>query len=38
MLGDTVNYWVGHCIGPRAFSGEIRFLKKEHLERTHQFL
>jgi membrane-associated protein len=37
ILGDTVNYWIGHAIGPRAFSGNIRFLKKEYLERTHQF-
>ena len=37
ILGDTVNYWIGHFIGPKAFSGNIRFLKKEHLERTHQF-
>jgi membrane-associated protein len=37
ILGDTVNYWIGHTIGPRAFSGNIRFLKKEYLERTHQF-
>ena len=37
ILGDTVNYWIGHSIGPRAFNGEIRFLKKEHLDRTHAF-
>lgn len=37
ILGDTVNYWIGHFIGPRAFSGNIRFLKKEYLERTHEF-
>ena len=37
IAGDTVNYWVGAIIGPRAFSGKIRFLKKEHLERTHRF-
>jgi membrane-associated protein len=24
-------------VGPRAFSGEIRFLKKEYLDRTHRF-
>ncbi len=35
--GDTVNYWIGHYIGPRAFSGNIRFLKKEYLDRTHAF-
>jgi len=37
ILGDSVNYWIGHLIGPRAFSGEIRFLKKEYLDRTHAF-
>jgi membrane-associated protein len=37
FLGDTTNYWVGHFIGPKAFSGNIRFLKKEYLERTHAF-
>jgi membrane-associated protein len=37
VLGDTVNYWVGSAIGPRAFSGELRFLKKEHLDRTRAF-
>jgi len=37
VLGDTVNYWIGHMIGPRAFSGNIRFLKKEYLDRTHAF-
>jgi membrane-associated protein len=38
ILGDTVNYWIGHFIGPRVFNqNKIRFLKKEHLERTHQF-
>jgi membrane-associated protein len=37
VLGDTVNYWVGAAIGPRAFSGELRLLKKEHLDRTRAF-
>ena len=37
VVGDTVNYWIGHYIGPRAFSGEIRFLKKSYLDRTHEF-
>lgn len=37
ILGDTVNYWLGNYIGPRAFSGNIRFLKKEYLDRTHAF-
>lgn len=37
ILGDTANYWIGHFIGPKAFSGNIRFLKKEYLDRTHAF-
>ena len=37
ILGDTVNYWIGHWVGPAAFSGKVRFLKKEYLDRTHAF-
>jgi membrane-associated protein len=37
ILGDTVNYWIGKSIGPRAFSGEFRFLKREYLDRTRAF-
>jgi membrane-associated protein len=37
IAGDTANYWIGHYIGPRAFSGNIRFLKKEYMDRTHAF-
>lgn len=37
IIGDTANYWIGHYIGPRAFSGKVRFLKKEYLDKTHAF-
>jgi membrane-associated protein len=37
IVGDTVNYWVGSFVGPRAFGGNVRFLKTEYLERTHAF-
>ena len=37
IVGDNVNYWIGAYVGPRAFTGKIRFLKKEYLERTHRF-
>jgi membrane-associated protein len=37
VVGDTINYSIGAYIGPRAFSGEIKFLKKEHLDRTSEF-
>jgi len=37
VLGDTVNYGIGKAIGPRAFTGKVRFMKREHLLRTHAF-
>jgi membrane-associated protein len=37
IIGDTVNYWVGAWIGPRAFSGRVRFLRQDYLDRTHAF-
>lgn len=37
VIGDTVNYWVGAYVGPRAFGGNVKFLKQEYLERTHAF-
>ncbi len=38
VIGDTVNYWVGHHIGPRVFSKEnSKIFKKEYLERTREF-
>ena len=38
IAGDSVNYAIGHCIGPRVFyDGKYRFMKREYLERTHCF-
>jgi membrane-associated protein len=38
VLGDAVNYAVGAYMGPKVFSREdSRWLRKEHLQRTHQF-
>ena len=37
ILGDTVNYWIGHFIGPKAFSKDGRFLKKKYLDKTSEF-
>jgi membrane-associated protein len=37
IAGDTVNYWVGAYVGPRAFRGDVRYLRKEYLDRTHAF-
>ena len=35
--GDAANYWIGHAIGPRAYTGEIKLIKKEYIEKTHAF-
>ncbi|KPL82328.1 hypothetical protein SE15_09035 [Thermanaerothrix daxensis] len=37
VLGDTVNYWIGHYVGPRVFRENVRWLKREYLERTQAF-
>lgn len=37
IVGDTVNYWLGHWIGEHAFNGKVPFLKQAHLEKTHRF-
>jgi membrane-associated protein len=38
IAGDTVNYMIGHYVGPKVFARESgRFFKKEYLERTHRF-
>ncbi len=37
VLGDNTNYTIGRFIGPRAFSGKHRFLKREYLEKTQHF-
>lgn len=37
VLGDTVNYWIGYKVGSKAYTGEVKWIKKEYLERTHAF-
>ena len=38
LLGDNVNYLIGHLVGPRVFTiKHTRWFKREHLERTHAF-
>jgi membrane-associated protein len=37
ILGDTVNYSIGKAIGTRALTANIRFVKREHILRTHAF-
>jgi membrane-associated protein len=37
VAGDNINYWVGHTVGSRAYTGEVKWIKKEYLERTQAF-
>ncbi|MBN2159293.1 MAG: DedA family protein [Spirochaetes bacterium] len=38
IIGDNVNYWIGHFVGPKIFYREnVRFLNKKYLDRTHAF-
>lgn len=37
VAGDNCNYWIGRWVGPRAFSGKVRLLNRDYLERTHAF-
>ncbi|MBI4449022.1 DedA family protein [Candidatus Woesearchaeota archaeon] len=38
ILGDTINYWIGNVIGEKiVHSGRLRFIKKEHIQKTETF-
>jgi membrane-associated protein len=37
IAGDTVNYWIGHAVGPKVFTQESALLRREHLLRTQRF-
>jgi len=37
VLGDTINYWIGHFIGPKVFEKDTKFIKKEYLDKAHHF-
>ncbi|MFZ9035314.1 MAG: DedA family protein [Francisellaceae bacterium] len=37
ILGDNVNYWVGHFLGEKLFKPDAKILKTAYLQKTHQF-
>ncbi|MFZ3068804.1 MAG: DedA family protein [Microgenomates group bacterium] len=37
ILGDTVNYWIGHKLGRGVFEKGSKFFKKEYLEEAEAF-
>jgi membrane-associated protein len=37
IIGNETNFRIGRAVGPRAFSGDFRWLKQEYLQRTQGF-
>jgi len=37
IAGDSLNYRIGAWVGPRAFSGTVRWLRQDYLTRTQEF-
>lgn len=38
IVGDTVNYWVGHFLGRKIVDNpKIKFINQEHIDKTEQF-
>ena len=37
VMGDSLNYQIGHYIGPRVFNMKLRFINRDHLLKTQSF-
>ena len=37
VLGDSVNYWIGHTVGMKVLDWRWSFVKKEHLQTTQEY-
>ena len=37
VLGDSANYYIGSRLSEPVLQGRVRFVKRQHLERTHEF-
>jgi membrane-associated protein len=37
VLGDSVNYWIGHTTGMKVLDMKYSFVRKEHLDQTHEY-
>src|SRR5512136_746786 len=37
VLGDSANYWIGHTAGMKVLDMKGSFVKKEHMEQTHDY-
>jgi membrane-associated protein len=37
VLGDSVNYWIGHTLGMKVLEKKYSCVKREHLEKTEEY-
>jgi len=37
VLGDSLNYWIGHTVGMKVLDWKWSFVKKEHLDQTREY-
>lgn len=37
ILGDTVNYWIGHKVGMKVLCSRYSFVRAGHVEKTHDY-
>jgi len=37
IIGDNMNYWIGRGVGPRVFTQDSRWLKREYLLQTKRY-
>jgi membrane-associated protein len=37
ILGDTLNYWIGHYLGQKILDMKLSVIRQEHIDKTHFF-
>jgi membrane-associated protein len=37
VIGDSVNYWIGHTLGMKVLEKKYSFVKREHLQKTEEY-
>ena len=37
VLGDSANYWIGHTTGMKVLNMKYSFVRKEHMDQTHEY-
>jgi len=37
VIGDSINYWIGHTLGMKVLEKKYSFVKKEHLLKTEEY-